>query len=900
MVTENTDELMHYGILRKSGRYPWGSGLNPYQRSISFLGLRDEYRKQGLSDPEISKLMGFDSTTQFRNAQTIAKNAKLREDQATAAKLKRKGMGNSAIGRQMGLNESSVRALLDESRQARADRLTSTVDMLRDRVDNSKYVDIGLGSEVHLGISKELLASAVAVLEDEGYNKYNIHVELVTNPGKYTDIKTLVQPETTYHETVQNKDKIVTIHANSDNFGLSYDPIVPPRAISSDRVQVRYGPEGGGEMDGVLEIRPGVEDTDLGGKRYAQVRVNVDNTHYMKGMAIYANDLPAGVDIRYNTPKESTGNKLDAMKKLDDISEDNPFGAIVTQKYYTDKDGNRQLSVMNRVGSPMKEGAGEEGGWDWKDRLSSQMLSKQTPELAKRQLDLALQDRRIEYDEIKSLTNPAVKRKLLESFSEDCDSAAQDLAAAALPRQKNHVIIPITTLGDNEIYAPGYKNGERVVLIRHPHGGTFEIPELKVNNRNRKGIEVLGNAIDAVGINYKVAKQLSGADFDGDTVIVIPNTKKYIKTSRPLKELEDFDPISSYPGYEGMKKLEGKAKQTEMGKVSNLITDMTIKGAPPEEIARAVKHSMVVIDAEKHNLNWQLSARENGIPALKKEYQGASNAGAATIISRSKSEESVLKRKPRSYSEGGPVNRETGELEWTPTGENYIKTTVSKRGVVKEQVIFKTDKSTKMAETKDAYSLSSGQAMESIYADHANKLKAMANGARLDAIRTPPMSQNPAARQAYSVEVGTLNAKLNVAKKNKPYERQAQAIARVRLDAVLKDNPHLEPSKKKKIRSQIIERARVETGASSKRIQITPREWDAIQAGAISHSKLVEILQHTEDSVVRQYATPRTSTAVSPAKLARAKLMSANGYTQAEIAEQLGISKSTISKALNG
>ena len=48
-----------------------------------------------------------------------------------------------------------------------------------------------------------------------------------------------------------------------------------------------------------------------------------------------------------------------------------------------------------------------------------------------------------------------------------------------------------------------------------------------------------------------------------------------------------------------------------MGDVSNLITDMTIKGANNDELARAVRHSMVVIDSEKHNLDVKASARDN-------------------------------------------------------------------------------------------------------------------------------------------------------------------------------------------------------------------------------------------------------------------------------------------------
>ena len=77
-----------------------------------------------------------------------------------------------------------------------------------------------------------------------------------------------------------------------------------------------------------------------------------------------------------------------------------------------------------------------------------------------------------------------------------------------------------------------------------------------------------------------------------------------------------------------------KKTDTEMGRISNLITDMTLLGADDHEIARAVKHSMVVIDAEKHKLDYKASEKDNNISALMKKYQGKARGGASTIVSR--------------------------------------------------------------------------------------------------------------------------------------------------------------------------------------------------------------------------------------------------------------------------
>ena len=521
------------------------------------------------------------------------------------------------------------------------------------------------------------------------------------------------------------------------------------------------------------------------------------------------------------------------------------------------------------------------------------MLSKQPVDLAKQQLDLAYQKRKAEFDEINKLTNPVIKKKLLEAFADSADSAAVDLKAAALPRQAVKVLLPSKALKDTEIYAPTFNHGEKVVLIRHPHGGTFEIPELTVNNKQLSTRKLFGNLKDAVAINANVAARLSGADFDGDTVLVIPNNKKLVKTSRPLKGLEGFDPKTAYPGYEGMKRLEGKAKQKQMGEVSNLITDMTIKGATAPEIARAVRHSMVVIDAEKWNLNHKQSFVDNGIKQLKDKYQSnpdSKGRGASTLISRASSEQRVAMRKPRKYSEGGPIDPVTGEKIYTLTGETYTDS--------KGRVVTRTTRSTKMAETRDARALSSGTAMESEYASHANKLKALGNKARLQTLRTPRAEYNPSAAKAYSREVAALNKKLGAALQNKPLERQAQLIGRAEVNAKKKANPDMDGATLKKLRNQAITKSRVRTGASKSRVDITPNEWKAIQAGAISHSKLEQILAHTDNDVIKQYATPRTTKPVSTGTLTRARAMERRGYTQAEIASQLGVSESVLAKAL--
>lgn len=885
--------LMHYGMPRRSGRYPWGSGDNPYQHSGDFLSRVEELEKQGMKQTEIAKALGL-TTTQLRTQKSLAKDERRALQVSTAKGLREKGYSLNEIAEKMGFaNDSSVRSLLNENSEARMNRAKTTAEFLKKMIDEKGMIDVGTGVERELGISREKLREALYILEMEGYPVYVGGVPQVTNPGKQTNIKVICPPGTEHREiydfdnvhSVKDYDQILSEDGQKIRPAFQY-----PESMDSSRLKINYAEDGGIQKDGVIEIRRGVDDLSLGDSHYAQVRIMVDGTHYLKGMAVYSDDLPDGVDVLFNTNKKAGTPMNDVLKKIKD-DPDNPFGSLIKehggQSYYIDKDGNEKLSLINK--------RAEEGDWgEWSDHLSSQFLSKQSMTLIKKQLDLASADKVAEYDEICSLTNPTVKKTLLKSFADDCDSAAVHLQAAALPRQKYQVILPLTTIKDTEVYAPNYKNGEQVALIRYPHGGTFEIPVLTVNNKQPEGKKVLGNTPkDAIGINSKVAERLSGADFDGDTVMVIPTGgKTKITSTHPLKGLEGFDPKEKYgPDSTTQPYKRMKNTQTEMGKVSNLITDMTLKGATEDELARAVRHSMVVIDAEKHNLDYKRSEQDNGIASLKKKYQGRVEdgkykEGAATLISRAKSEVSVPKRK------GSPTINEDGSLSYKTADDlTYVD---KKTGKTKTR----TQASTQMAETKDARTLSSGTPQEEAYASYANKMKSLANQARKEMVSTGKIPYSASAKAAYQNEVDSLYAKLNVALKNAPRERQAQVIANATVTAKKQANPDMTNAEIKKANQQALTAARKQVGAERKPVVITDREWEAIQAGAISENKLTQILNNADIDSLRQRATPRATTTLSTAKQNKIASMSASGYTTSEIAEALGISTSTVSKYL--
>ena len=993
---DGSNTLAHYGMPRRSGRYPWGSGKDSYQHSRDFLSRVEEMRKAGFTytdekgkvwkgDTAIAKSMGL-SSTQFRAEIGICSDTRRMYEVSKAKALQEKGLGATAIGREMSISESTVRSLLNPQSEARMKAAQDAANFIKNRLDETgKFVDVGVGTERELNISSEKLEQALYILEREGYPTYNFRVAQATNAGQMTTVRAICPPGTEYKE-VYNLDNITSLkeYISRDGGATFEKKFHYPESMDSSRLMVRYKEDGGIDMDGTIELRRGCQDLSLGESRYSQVRILVDGSHYLKGMAIYGDDkdCPPGVDVIFNTNKSkdvpALGDKSNTvLKPIKKDDPDNPFGSLIKDadqggQYWYDPETGKRVSASTpgaKLGLVNKRS--DEGDWsDWKDAVPSQFLSKQPIALAKRQLKIAQDDKQAEFDEYCELNNPTVKKYLLNKFADECDSAAVHLQAAALPGQKYHVIIPNNTLKENEVYAPGYENGTQLALVRYPHGGTFEIPICTVNNKNATGKKQIGSdPIDAICINAKVAERLSGADFDGDTVMCIPtnNGKVKIKSTNALEGLKGFDPKTEYgPDTYAGQKITAMTKantQKQMGIISNLITDMTLMGATESELAAAVRHSMVVIDAEKHKLNFKQSEIDNNIAALHKKYQGKETGGAATIISKAKGQASVDKRQgsakvnTKLLKNGDPnpdydPTKPEGSLIWKAADDLYypsrsydkatgmvtVKTTTprksikynandpderdyyepraktnddgtvtytNKDGTITYKTEKRTQKSTKMAEADDAYSLvSPGKyQMELVYADYANYMKDLARQARMEVHNTGKVAYSAQAKATYAKEVKDLNDKLNEALINAPRERLAQIRTSAEVQSKTASNPNMEKKDVKKISQQALTKNRTEAGsvARSKRsVQITDREWEAIQAGAISESKLKQILDNTDVDKLRQRATPRTYNTLSDAKVNRIKAMSANGRTLSEIANALGVSTSTVSDYLKG
>lgn len=907
-ITSESNILEHYGTKRHSGRYPWGSGDNPYQHSGDFLSRVEELKKKGLSEKEILETINNSlpdeykmGLTEFRTARQKAGHDRkaLEYDQIRA--MKDDGLGWKEIGDKLGMSESSVRSKYNNAIGEKASQAEKIAATLKAEVDKKGMIDISEGANQVLGVSESKLDEAAYILEAEyGYQRYGVGIRQPTNTRQQTNITVLAKPEFDQKYAYQHQDQIDSLgDYHSDDGGETFTKLQHPSSLDSSRVAIRYGDEGGLDKDGVMEIRRGVPDLDLGKSHYAQVRILVDGDHYLKGMAVYSDDLPDGVDVMFNTNKPSGTPKMKVLKEAK-ADPDNPFGAAIKangQSMYIGDDSKEHLSPINKLK--------EEGDWDTMSRnVSSQFLSKQPKKLIENQLNLTVADYKAQYDEIMRYDNPTVKKKLLNDFADTVEGTSMTLKASAFPGQSTKVILPINKIKETEAYCPTYENGTRLALIRYPHAGTFEIPIVTVNNKNVSGKRNLGAIQDAIGINAKVAERLSGADFDGDTVMAIHVTDKVnIKSTRALKALEGFDPKTAYAVPEGnpnnVRLMKKEEKQREMGVISNLITDMTLRGADEDELARAVKHSMVVIDAEKHKLDYKRSERENGIPELKQKWQirvdeeGATHyGGASTLLSRRKQTVRVPERRGSIR-----VDKETGEYIYKESGRTFTDPKTGKERKAEDTVSL-------ISETKDARTLSSGTIQENLYADFSNKLKAMANQARKEAVNMKGIQRNPEAAKTYAPEVASLKEKYNNMIANKPKERKAMLIANANIKAKIQEqglDPTIDKKEIKKISSVEMQRARDSVGASGRKSKVTftDREWEAVQAGAISDNMLTKFLNSSDSDEIVKRAMPKNVAVMTSAKMSKANAMLRSGYSYAEIAKACGVPESTVYSALN-
>jgi len=212
-------------------------------------------------------------------------------------------------------------------------------------------------------------------------------------------------------------------------------------------------------------------------------------------------------------------------------------------------------------------------------------------------------------------------------------------------------------------------------------------------------------------------------------------------------------------------------------------------------------------------------------------------------------------------------------------------------------------KSTKMAETKDARTLSSGYEVEELYAAYANNLKDMARTARKASLKTEGHVYKKEAAEAYKEEVAGLNAQLENARRNKPFERMAQSKTYMEVQEAIRrdENLYKNEAEIKKISDRTLKKNRAALGARRQSITISPKQWEAIESGAVRKETLKQILRYADDGEIDKYAMPRRgrSNELSPITQSRIRTYANSNYSIAQIANAIGCSQSTVYKYLH-
>lgn len=868
MSNEILTEIKHYGIKRRSGRYPYGSGKNPYQDENGILFRDSELRKQGYSEKEIAEKLGM-SIKRLREEKSIENHRRNQVLADAVDSMTKRGDTIDQIAKALDISPRTVSNIKNRVNNDEVKRNDNIKQAIKEQLAENPYLDISEGIERQLGISRYKFQTIVRELRaEEGLYEHTLYLNRLDDPNNQLTVRVLT-PEEDFKTVHRSYDQIGNFERISEDGGRTMRNITDPVPVDPKRVSVVFDEDGGSNKDGLIELRRGVDDLDMGEARYAQVRIQVGDKNYLKGMAVYADDLPPGIDIRFNTNKSRKVGELGSMKELKDDPE-NPFGSTIAI----------QKGALNMVNY--------EGKWsEWNKAWSSQFLSKQPAALVQERLDATLDYYKRDYEDIMQLTNPTVQKYLLQELGKQMTSAYKHLQVQSVSRSATHVILPFEKMNPNEVYAPNYRDGEKVVLVRYPHAGTFELAELTVNNKFKPAREMIGtDSKDAIGIHPSVAQKMSGADFDGDFVTVIPNNSRKVKVSPALEALKNFDPSREYrvePIYkvvDGKREIQNqtineKYKNKQMGIITNLITDMQVQDATDDEVARAVKHSMVIIDSYKHNLDYKKSAEDNAIKALQRKYQsninpltGKQSRGAGTLLSKKLGKEVLV-----DYEEIEVLNEATGR---------YSKKKVGGRQVA---LIDAFD---------DARKLSTGTAVENTYADYINATRKLRDEIEAKATTIKGIQKVPGAAKIYEKEVKSIDYKLNEMYLKAPRERQAQLEATRNFYTLLK--PGMNSEDRKKLATQVVaaSRAKYNPYEKSFKMNITPKEWEAIENGAVSKSKLEAILKFGDTGQIRSYATPKPKPQVSAPSISRAKALLANGYTYAEVADQLGISTSAV------
>ena len=185
--------IAHIGVKRRSGRYPWGSGERPYQRSEDFLARVEQLKAEGMTEKDLMEYFKITSTD-LRRQIRVAKHERRDLEVARAKSLREDGLSLAEIAQKMGYaNDSSIRSLLNESTAINKNRAYVTADILEKELQTKNMLDVGAGVEQELGVTKGVLDEALFIMNTRGYDIYPVGMSQVTNNKQQTIMTVLAK-----------------------------------------------------------------------------------------------------------------------------------------------------------------------------------------------------------------------------------------------------------------------------------------------------------------------------------------------------------------------------------------------------------------------------------------------------------------------------------------------------------------------------------------------------------------------------------------------------------------------------------------------------------------------------------------------------------------------------------
>ena len=268
-------------VLRESRDAILGEVEKNHFQSQGFVLISiPDIREEGRTETQIANELGL-TTTQLRNAITYARKEEREYNREQVAGMKEAGLSNVEIGQRLGISEGTVRNYISDNKSSKAtseQQLDNIEKALSDSLKQTGHLDVGVGVERQLGVSRTKFNAVVNQMVENGdLYIHNIQIQRLNDPTKYTIVKVL-STEPDYLKVLKDSTNIGNLEYFSDDKALeSAKRFETPQMVDLNRIKIRYQEDGGADLDGLIEIRKGTEDLDLGNSQMQDGMLSILN-----------------------------------------------------------------------------------------------------------------------------------------------------------------------------------------------------------------------------------------------------------------------------------------------------------------------------------------------------------------------------------------------------------------------------------------------------------------------------------------------------------------------------------------------------------------------------------------------------------------------------------------------